>query len=63
MGQQDMSRDYKRFDEASQHLAYQKERLEDSRQAKLPEPRLYSQAKWRAKRLERAGVTADQIKT
>ena len=63
MGQSDFSRDYKRFDEATQQLEYQKARYEDSAQVRVPDPPLYQQAQRAATKLAKAGVRADDIST
>lgn len=62
-GQSDFSRDYKRYDEATQQLEYQKARYEDSAQVRVTDPPLYQAAKTNAQKLAKAGVTADQITT
>ena len=62
-GQMDFSRDFKRYDEATQQLEYQKARFEDSAQVRVPDPPLFQQAKAKADRLVKAGVKADDIST
>lgn len=63
VGQADLYRDYKRYDEAAQQLEYQKARAEDAMQQKLPDPPLARTGEAKAKALERAGVGSDAIST
>jgi putative FmdB family regulatory protein len=63
VGRQDFREDYRRFDEATQQLAYQKERAEDSAQQRFADPPLARMAEQKFKALERAGVNADNVST
>lgn len=63
VGQADFEADYRRFDEATAELAYKKERAEDSAQTRLADPPLYSAGKAKAKAMESAGLSADNIST
>jgi hypothetical protein len=63
VGQQDFREDYRRFSEASAETDYAATRIEYNEGVKLPSPPLFQAAKAEAKKMQAAGVTADQIST
>lgn len=59
----DFREDFRRYKEASDTHVYNKARLEDSAQRRFADPPVAQMAKAEARKLDAAGVKADQIKT
>ena len=59
----DWREDFRRYKEAGDTLQYKKERYEDATQQRYADPPLHGLVVAEAKRLEQAGVTADQLST
>lgn len=60
-GQMDMSRDYRRFTEASGEMDYKASRIEAADGVPVETPNFYRAAKEEALKMAGAGVTADEV--